>query len=1236
MKLADHVEQIRELIEGSFDKQFAQLGFGKVSQLDADKLKNLPEDAKTKRERFVEMIETHTAETGSYEEGRAKLIDELTFTLFNRLAAIKVMESANLFAPILTKQVEHGNRSFGHKLWLEANPPMREANLEGIDDYIKYEFDKLGETLPLYSKSYPYSLLPDSISLNDIIDAFNAVEKDEQIIKEYAEGIWHSDDILGWLYESYNNQKKQAHKDSKEKTEYNKVSLQSQVYTPRWVVQFLVENSLGKMYLEMYPNSQIKDNHKIANVPTSSTRTPKPLHEIKIIDPACGSGNFLLYAFDFFYELYLDQIENYDADYEEKDIPKLIIENNLHGVDLDDRAIQLAQLGLFIKAKKKRSRIGEMHYNVVSSDFYLPEYDTVRHIFEQGNRLQADQQQLIETIWGDLQYAYKFGSLIRIDEQIQERLRAVEEQAPYDLFGDADIREQRSFADTFFKNLTQAVEQYASSSKNTFLATQAQDAITFLEILTKKYDVATANPPYTDSADFGPDLKKFVNNNYKKPDNFSTNLYATFIKRCYELTNEEGLLALVHPQTFMYIKTFSDVRRFMLDESHLELFVEWGYLGMFHPSARVDSVMYILNKTSSDSESKFIKLNHIYEGHRYEAFVEAYDSLVTNKAHSNVYKILQSNLKLIESSPFIYWISDSFREKFVNNPISESFDIVVGLQTGHTERFIRFWWEVSQSPGAILNSSKWYLYCKGGPFKKWYGNYWTVINWENDGFEIKNNFNDKGKLKSRPQNVKYYFKKGITWPGTGSKGASFRIKDVDIAIDTNSPSLFPKRDAEVYDVLAYLNSKLSFYVLDCLNPTVHVNTGDVKRLPYIPPNKIDKKKLERLAKENIVLEKGILRHQIIEPLNFVHPISKYLSSFHEAFRNFLNDENLVKTRVIINESIIDNIVFDIYQLTSNDKRMILDKEGESIGALPVLDEARDAYLSEKEAVKEFPLDDIEDFIKSLPTKEFTEDEIEAVESGFPTLYQSNNDLEEFCIRHQVNPINVWYWFKQSNVIPKQRAKTLAMEFLADMIREILMEDDDGIIPLVPNAGEKMLLDLVEERFYAKGFSSAQYSSFDSLLGYSLNDYINRYFFEDLSDHLNLFMYLPKTPFIWHLTSGPERGFDCYLIIYKWSRDNLMRLRSVYIENRERALVNRQSDLANNDSASAQTEKDLIFKQLKEIDSFKKKIDELLEEGYNPILDDGVGKNIAPLQKKKMLAYDVLNAGQLKKYLNADW
>ena len=316
--------------------------------------------------------------------------------------------------------------------------------------------------------------------------------------------------------------------------------------------------------------------------------------------------------------------------------------------------------------------------------------------------------------------------------------------------------------------------------------------------------------------------------------------------------------------------------------------------------------------------------------------------------------------------------------------------------------------------------------------------------------------------------------------------------------------------------------------------------------------------------------------------------------------------------------------------------MVLAKEGESIGRLPISEVARSAYLVEDKSTKEFPIDNIRTFIENLLVKEFAAEEREAIEREFPSLYQSNNDLEEFCIRYQVNPINVWYWFKESNVIPKQRMNDLAMEFLADMIREILMADKDGIIPLVPNAGEKVLIDHIQDKFHEKGFSSAQFSSFDSVLGCGIINYLNNHFFKDLSDHLNLFMYLPKTPFIWHLTSGHGQGFDAYIIIYKWSRDNLFRLKSVYIELRERALINRQNDLVNDNSANAQNEKDKIYKQLKEINEYKVKIDELLEEGYDPILDDGVGKNIAPLQNKRMLAYDVLNEGQLKKYLNADW
>lgn len=1231
MKLPEHVEKLRILIENAFDNQFLRLGLGKSRIIDAD---SLPEELRPKRQRFELMLNNHISETGDYASGREKLIDELTFTLFNRFAALKVMEAANLFPPILTKHPQHGNRSFGHKQWLEIRPDMRNEELEGIREYIKYAFDELGESLPLYNRSYPYALLPDTIRLNEIIDAFNAVEKDEQIGNE----IWQNYDVMGWMYESYNNAKKAAFKDSGAKAEYNKISLQSQVYTPRWVVQFLVENSLGKLYLEMYPESKIKDRYKIANAPNSRSRDPKPLHELKLIDPACGSGNFLLYAFDLFYEFYLDQIENYGADYNEADIPKLIIENNLHGIDIDDRAVQLAQLGLFIKAKKKQRTIGELKFKVVSSDFFLPEYKEVQEIFESqfgtnGHQLDDSQKELIRNIWSDLQYAYKFGSLIRVGERLNAKLKELEakqKQEQQKLTTYIEIEDHKVFASKFFENLKTVVEQYTKTKGNSFLTSKTHDAITFLEILTTEHNVATTNPPYTDSADFGPELKAFIESNYKMPYKFHTNLYATFIKRCYEMTDEYGKIAMIHPHTFMFIKTFEDVRKFMIEKTRVDAMVDYGLdrVNLFGPGILLDGTFYVLSKEKSEKAGLYFNLTtNLQEKFKKGKFLEALDNYIAGISNDRIYTLEQSKLKIIKSWPFIYWISDEFREQFRNVELSDLVDACKGMDTSNNIRFIRFWWEISEK-GPIDN---WKVYAKGGPFEKWYGNLWTIINWDNDGHEVK------AFPKSTIRNKQYFFTEGLTYSTSGSKGASFRYLPSGSIFDAGGNGLFViDKDGDLFYLLAFMNSKLGFYIRDCLNPTVNTTVGDLNRLPLIIRKEYSY--LQDFARMCVSIKKYLTSFSFIE---FDYQKSPFLlnsenSRIKERINSFLNYENYLLTQVLINEAIIDEKIFEVYDLTEHDKAMVLAKEGESIGDLPVDAEAKEAYLTDKVATKEFPLDNIREYIEALPIKEFTIEERENIESGFLSLYQNNNDLEEFCIRNQVNPINVWYWFKQSNIIPEQRMHTLAMGFLADMIRDILMEDTDGMIPLVPNAGEKILLDRIEQKFIEKGFSMAQYSSFDSLLGRSLNEYLNKYFFAELSDHLNLFMYLPKTPFIWHLSSGPEQGFDCYIIIYKWSRDKLMRLRSVYIEHRERALINRQSDLANNDSPEAQAERDLISKQLREIEAFKVKIDELLSEGYDPILDDGVGKNIAPLQKKKMISYDVLNAGQLKKYLNADW
>ena len=207
--------------------------------------------------------EVFIAETRSISDAYEKLVEELTFTLFNRLAALKVMEAHTLHPEIVTRRESHGGRSFAHLAWLEQNPQSRSEEAEGLLPFLEEQLQKLAGDIPLFSPQHPYHLLPTALELLSIINAFNQVETDAQVEAD----IWRSDDILGWLYESYNNSKKAAHKASGEKTEYNKVSIQSQVYTPRWVVQFLVDNSLGKLYLEMYPDSEIGHKYKF-NAPS--------------------------------------------------------------------------------------------------------------------------------------------------------------------------------------------------------------------------------------------------------------------------------------------------------------------------------------------------------------------------------------------------------------------------------------------------------------------------------------------------------------------------------------------------------------------------------------------------------------------------------------------------------------------------------------------------------------------------------------------------------------------------------------------------------------------------------------------------------------------------------------------------------------------------------------------------------------------------------------------------------
>lgn len=1218
MKLINHVLDIRHLIQQAFDNRFSRLGLRKSEPVPMERP---TAEQQARRHRLEYIMQSHLDELGDYTQARQAAINECVFTLFNRIAAIKVMESKELFPEIITRRKENAGRSFEHNAWLEQHPEERHAEREGLKHFLLDQFDSLGEHIPLYRKDYPYALMPTADELNEIIEQFNAIEHDP----DCGTDVWKGDDILGWLYENFNAVEKEALKQSGEKTEYNKVSLQSQVYTPQWVVKFLVDNTLGKAYLEMFPDSRIKEKYQIANAPKQQVRYAQDLRQMRLLDPACGSGNFLIYAFSLFYDLYIDQMEHYGRDYSRRDIPKMIVEHNLYGVDLDERAAQISQIALFIKARELGGHRSHWpaYTHVVSTHFFLPKYKKIKDTFEILGSWSSKEKQAIADIWGDLCNAYKFGSLIRVEERLDALMP---DDVTHSLFREEEIQNLFSFKNNITTQLRNQVGQWSGEGSNPYTLAKANDAISFLEIIANKYDVVVANPPYTDSGDFGTELKAFVEDNYRRPLKFNTNLYACFIKRCCELAGDDGKVGMVNPPTFMYIKTFEDLRKYMLTETHISLFVEWGYLGMFSSFARVDSAMFILDKDNRKGESTFIKLNDLYEMKRKDVLFKAYEDLCNGRPNDRVYTLPQSKLKGIKSYPFIYWISDEFRKKFALPTIEEKLKNCQGLITSNNNRFLRYWWEISSN----TDFRYWIKYAKGGPYQKWYGNDWLVVDWENNGKRIKEFVDENGKQKSRPQNEQFYLTEGITYCSTGSKGASFRYMQDDHLFDSGGSSIFTLDKIDVHVLLAILNSCLTKYIINCLNPTVNTQVGDIGRIPVVIEQSEFYNIISALARQNVEICEKKSVYSLIE-YNF--KMSPFSAAFEvsASLNRFFNIENALLTQILLNESIINKTVFEVYELSDHDKQMVLDKEGIPVGDLPVSHVAKAAYKKWLTEESEFtPSDEVLEHLDALEER----DDLPQI-TDFETLYQNNNEWEEFCIKHKMNPVEVWYQFRKADILPPQRTQVLAFELITDVIRTVLAKDNDGIIPLGDKMGEERLAIRIEREMMERGYSAAQFAQVCHLLGCDLEKYLQEQFFQQLSDHLNLFMYLPKTPFIWHLTSGEHHAIELYISIYKWSRDALFRVRSIYAANRETALRDRLNsiDTSNTEGRLKATE---LRAMLAELQEFCQKVDDLLASGYDPKLDDGVGKNIAPLQKRKMLSYEVLNAGQLKKYLNADW
>ncbi|WCF07735.1 BREX-1 system adenine-specific DNA-methyltransferase PglX [Paenibacillus thiaminolyticus] len=849
--------------------------------------KQLSATEKKQREKLISRIK---------EIGYKQVIEEVAYTWFNRFTALRFME-VNNYLPTKVRVLSSSNPG-------SSEPDIVKEALSvdlDIDKELVYELKLNNKTEELYKylvikqcnslnkvlpfmfetiDSYKEILFPDGLLVKD---SFLRVMTDVTAIPE---SDWEQVEIIGWLYQYYiSEEKDNVFSNFKENVKITKetLPLATQLFTPKWIVKYMVENSLGKVWLEKEPGSPLRTAWKYYLAgerliePDTSYENIDP-EKITFLDPCCGSGHILVYAFDLFYDMYLSK------GYIEQDIPRLILEKNLFGLDIDERAVQLASFAIMMKAREKSRRVFSqpMKLNIcaIKESNWIDE--DVVNILINNTQEKAERIVINETIrylknifWDSKVY----GSMINVDqlefELLEKTLNNLLNSDPTDLF-DMVVLERIK------ENLPHLILQ--------------------ANILSSKYNVVCTNPPYMGNRNMDDGLKKYVHKNYEKS---KADLCAVFIEVGLSQTKIGGYCSLVTMHSWLFLSAFEALREELLSKYtinsilHLGMEAFDGIIGKV-----VQTAAFIFKKQyNQDFVPTGIRLVDFYDGLKYEKEMQFFNP-------KNMYnEVSQSDFKKIPGSPIAYWISKKYTTAF-NRAISiDSISNFTGSQniSADNDKFLRKWWEIdSRNLGP---NKKWVMYSKGGSFRKHYGNLDSVIDWSDNARDFYKNNKTSNLLDNH-----YWYKEGITYTDVTTIGSSFRYLPPGCVFDKSGPTINEVQN--LYYVLGLLNTKIMDNYLKIFNPTMHVQVKDVKNLPLLINEKI-LNRIEELEKENVQLSKtdwdsfetsnGFLKH----PLIAFKGNDKELKSVYERWETITENSFYSLKR---NEEEINKIFIELYDM----------------------------------------------------------------------------------------------------------------------------------------------------------------------------------------------------------------------------------------------------------------------------------------------------------------------------------